>query len=310
MMDFHFLRPWWWLALIPFFLLILVVNKQSFRLQAWERICDSHLLHYMMAQGKPAPGNRLMRFIAPFSSLFFIILALTGPTWSKLPTQIYHPGKVQVFVLDLSQSMLMNDIKPNRLARARFILTDLLNKKTEAQFGMIAYTAEPFIVSPLTEDPYAIESLLPVLAPDIMPLEGQNLALALKEAEELIETAGFKQGNILVLTANPPTDSAISQAQNLARKKMYTSIIPFSTDNPPNALFNQFAQAGGGQLLSYALSSTDLKNWPLENTRQHLQINKETTIDIWQDQGRWFLIPALLFLLPVFRKGWLQRVRP
>lgn len=309
-MDFHFLRPWWWLALIPFLLLVFVINKQSFRLQAWERICDSHLLHYMMAQGKHQPGNHLIRFIAPFASLFFIILALTGPTWSKLPTPVYHPGKVQVFVLDLSQSMLRNDIKPDRLARARFILTDLLNKKTQGQFGMIAYTAEPFIVSPLTEDPHAIESLLPVLAPDIMPLEGQNLALALKEAEQLIQTAGFQQGNILVLTANPPTNSALALAQTLARKKIYTSIIPLTADNPPNPLFSQLAQAGGGQLLSYALSSTDLKNWPLENARQRLQINKEKTIDIWQDEGRWFLIPALLFLLPVFRKGWLQRVRP
>lgn len=310
MIHFHFLRPWWWLALIPFLLILQVMKRQKNSLQSWETICDPHLLQWMMQDTQSRVTSK------PFAywkygllSFFFIIVALTGPTWSRLPTPIYQNTDVQVFMLDLSQSMLNRDIKPDRLSRARFILTDLLNAQKQGQFGMIAYTGEPFVVSPLTEDPHSIESLLSVLTPDIMPLEGQDLALALEAGENLIEQAGFKTGNILIFTASPPTDDAIQTARALATRGIYSSIMPLSADSPVNPLFSQFAEASRGKVLSWTPNNKDLKNWPSRNDRnKRFQLDQDNTVERWKDEGRWFLIPALLFLLPVFRRGWLQGV--
>ena len=203
--------------------------------------------------------------------------------------------------------MLMNDLQPDRLSRAKFKLHDLFQYQDAGQLGLVVYTGEPFVVSPLTDDGQTIDALLSSLTPDIMPVEGQNLSSALEQAGQLIAQAGFQQGELLVLTATTPTTDAIATAKALSHVGIHTSVLPVvGSDVSLSPLFRQFVQAGQGQLISFSDTSTDLDRW-LTSTRgkQQYAANLQNEIPIWRDQGRWFLIPALLFLLPAFRRGWL-----
>lgn len=307
MMSLHLLRPWWLLLLIPFVFLIWRVYCFKPGLDAWAAICDSPLFSNLVAeQGRQRQWSP---FVWLLSALFFLILAMTGPTWSKLPVPAYQPLQPRVIVLDMSDDMLENDLSPNRLARARFKLRDLLAHKESGQFGMVVYTGEPFVVSPLTDDGQTIAALLPMLNPEIMPVSGSNLAAALGEAAQLIKQAGYAKGEILILTGDAPDQQAISAASKLAGRGVKISVLPMTAASVISPQFRRLAQAGKGSLIPLQASSADLDQWLQESQKdQTLALAKEDDLPLWRDQGPWFLIPALCLLLPVFRRGWLQRI--
>lgn len=308
MTDFHFIRPLWLLTLLPLIVFAWSVLRQSAAITAWSNVCDAHLLPHLM-QTKKHSRHIFSRLLLLVSAVLMII-SLAGPTWSRLPVPMYQQIQPRVVVLDMSDAMLETDLTPDRLSRAKFKLHDLFQHQDVGQFALVVYTGEPFVVSPLTDDGRTIDALLSSLTPDIMPVEGQQLASALEQAGQLITQAGFQQGQVVVLTASSPSAAAISVAKALSHVGIDTSIIPvLGHEIPRNRLFQQLAQAGQGQLIPFSDTSTDIEQWlAATHKNQHYVASLQNEVPVWRDQGRWLLIPALLFLLPAFRRGWLQRI--
>lgn len=303
---FHFLRPWWLLSLPFLFILFFILWRQKPQLNAWSKICDAHLLTHLLQ--KKGQGQRISALSCLLLSMLFMIVSVAGPVWYKFPAATYKSIQPRVLVLDMSDNMMNNDLTPNRLSRAKFKLHDLLAHQDIGQFGLIAFTGEPFVVSPLTDDGQTIISLLSSLTPEIMPVTGQNLESALTAARLLIKHAGYDQGQILVLTADSPEPAAIVLAEKLAASGILSSIMPITANKNLNPLFQNFARAGGGLLIKYTSDSYNLDQWIEAPIQKQFALNREEDISLWRDEGRWFLIPALLFFLPVFRRSWLQRI--
>lgn len=307
MTDFHFLRPLWLFMLVPLVLSMLLIWRKKTGAQAWESVCDSHLLdHLLVFKGA---RKRFWPLFILFLSGIAMTFALAGPAWKRLPVPTYQMIQARVIVLNLSRSMLNKELRPDRLSRAKFKLHDLFQRRNAGQFGLIVYTDEPFVVSPLTDDAQTIDALLSILSPDIMPVSGNSLSSALDEAEKLITSAGFHEGQILVMTAETPDLQDIETAKALAQKKIQTSVMPILATTDLNPLFQALANAGQGMLLPLNEQSTDLDRWLQAATQtKEFSRSEEGEIPQWRDEGRWFLVPALIFLLPVFRRGWIQRV--
>ncbi|MFA5959001.1 MAG: VWA domain-containing protein [Tatlockia sp.] len=307
MMAFHFLRPWWFLALIPWALLGLLVWKGSPQWTAWVKICDPHLLKQLM-QSNPSRARKFA-LCSLLLSAFCMVLSLAGPTWKRLPVPVFEEIQPKVIVLDLSQDMLAKDVTPDRLSRAKFKLHDLFNQAKSGQIGLVVYTGEPFTVSPLTNDAKTIDALLASLSPDIMPVEGNKLDSAMEAAAELIVNAGYNAGQILVLTSEAPDFDAISKAKALAAMHINTSVMPILATAAVSPAFQELASVGQGQFLPFKDTSTDLYSWLRASKQQsQYQVSNKEEVPLWRDEGRWFLLPALLLLLPVFRRGWFERI--
>ena len=305
--DFHFLRPFWLLAVLPLMILAVYLFRRQSPTHAWSAICDSHLLPWLLRRN--GQRKRAGPLLLLGNSALLMIISLSGPTWSRLPVPTYQQIQPRVVILDMTSAMLARDLRPNRLSRAKFKLHDLFQHRDAGQFGLIVYTGEAFVVSPLTDDGQTIDALLPSLTPDVMPVTGNHLEKALEQAKKLISQAGFNSGQILVLTANAPTQAAINTAKILTKSGIDTSIIPISGNKFLAPSFAQVAAAGNGHLISFTDTEADLNQWlAASHANQHYGINLQNDIPIWRDQGRWFLIPALLLFLPVFRRGWLQRI--
>jgi Ca-activated chloride channel family protein len=299
----HFLRPQW-LFSIPFLIVLSVwLWYQKPALKVWHVIGDKHLLAPLIKSKKAT--KKSLALLCLLASNLFIIIGLAGPSWSKLPIPSYQKMQARVVILDLSDTMLINDIMPNRLIRAKFKLHDLLKHTDLGQIGLVVFTSEPFVVSPLTDDGKTIDALLEALTPTIMPVDGYQLDKAIIEAAKLIGQAGFTNGQILILTATPPNKAAIDKADYYHKKGIDTSIMPVIANQHINSLYQPLATAGGGMVLSLN-SNNSLRHW-LELARNSELTPSQNNIPLWQDEGRWFLLPALFFLLPVFRRGWLQR---
>ncbi len=307
MANIHFLRPYWLFACIPLILFGYTLLKQKTVIAAWQPICDSHLLDHLLK--KQGPSRHIGPIILLISSALMMILALAGPTWSKISLPTYQQIQPRVILLDLSENMLLRDLPPDRLTRAKFKLHDILQRSDMGQFGLIVYTGEPFVVSPLTDDGQTIDTLLSSIQPNIMPLGGNRLELALDEAQALIKDSGSTSGELLVLTAQIPSTPAVETAQLLARKEIYTSVMPLLSDKGAIPLFEPFAKAGQGMVIPIQNNNSDIEAWfKSSQTKRAYQANDMKDIPLWHDEGRWFLLVALLLLLPVFWRDWLLRI--
>ena len=112
-------------------------------------------------------------------------IALAGPTWRSIDMPVYEMEKAQVIVFDLSYSMFATDIKPSRLAQAKYKAIDLIKQWSEGEKALIAYAGDAFTITPLTRDGNAIINHIPNLSPEIMPVTGSRADLALNKAIEL-----------------------------------------------------------------------------------------------------------------------------
>lgn len=306
MSDFHVLRPWWFLACLPLLLLMLGLLQQRLTSYAWSKVCDAHLLPALLHhRGRT---SRALALSLMSGSMLCMIIALAGPTWSKNKVPTYQQLKPRLILLDLSPAMLAQDLTPDRLTRAKFKIHDLLMHRNAGQYGLMVYADEPFVVSPITDDAQTIDVLLDSLTPSMMPVEGNRLEMALDEAKLMLTEMGIGFGEILVLTAQTPSAAAITAAKNLASQGYHLSVIPLHQDTTSLSAFTSLAKAGSGEMLRFTDSSHDIDKWlALEHKSAQYQLHRQEDIPLWRDEGRWFLIPALLLLLPVFRRGWLAR---
>ena len=83
-------------------------------------------------------------------------IALAGPSWTRVEQPVFRSERATVVVLDLSRSMDASDIKPSRLARARFKIADLLERNRDGLTGLVVYAGDAFVVAPLTDDSVAV----------------------------------------------------------------------------------------------------------------------------------------------------------
>ena len=301
-MTFHLIRPAFLLLFIPLIYLGFVLYRQKKQSTPWSMVCDAHLLPYLLQNNtltKQTKNEHALRLVLAG----LMILALSGPSMFHVSVPYYEPIRPQVILLDLSENMLKTDLKPTRLSRAKFKLNDLFQQKNTGFMGLIAYTEEPFVASPLTNDTKTIAALLDDLTPDIMPVDGLNLQAALEEAATLIQQSGSKTGDILVLTGEPPTKRDIDYAKKLAQQGLHLSILPLCKATTDTPLFEAFSSQGQGYALSFSDDSSDIKRWLNRSKhRETYRASLNNDIFFWRDDGRLLLIPITLLYLMLFRR--------
>lgn len=331
--QFHFLRPLWLLALIPLAWLLWRYWRQRQRANNWQSVCDPHLLPHLLVNSQ-GQISRTPLWLLGCAGLLSI-LALAGPTWSRLPQPVFRNTAATVVLFNLSQSMNAPDVTPTRLERAKLKLLDFLHSRHEGQTALIAYAGEAYVVSPLTDDAATIASQVNALAPNIMPVNGNNLAQALTRAQALLDQDGvYRGGRLLLITDSAGGTRALKQVKTLRRKGRVLSVLAVGTTHGAPikasgggfvhaadgsiliprlklAPLRKLAAAGHGHLVGLTTSDADLKAlWPsAQSTRinsQHPDHNHAA--DIWREQGPWLLLLVLPLVALSWRRGWLALV--
>lgn len=204
--EFHFLRPEWFLALLPAAVLLFMLIKHRQGRGSWSEVCDAELLPFIL-EDKPIEKRR-GGLIAGALACLLTIIALAGPTWQRLPSPAFRNDSALVIALDLSVSMDATDIKPSRIAKARYKIADLLKQRKDGQTALLVYGGDAFTVTPLTGDTATIASQLEALNTDIMPSPGTDTGIAIRKAAELLRQAGLAKGHVLLVTDGVDADSA------------------------------------------------------------------------------------------------------
>lgn len=321
-LSLHFIRPGWLIGL-PLALIVPAAWRFYRRPSGdWNKVCDDHLLKWLSV-GEQASKPGLKGSILAVLVLALSVLALSGPSWQQLPDTSYSARDSRVLVLDLSFSMLAEDLRPNRLTQARFRLMDMLESTLEGQMGLVAYAGDAYVVSPLTSDMNTIANMLPALRPEIIPVAGSRADRALVLAAELFARAGVSQGEILLISDGADAADA-STAARLAQRGITTSVLAvgtlegapipsgagFVSDAQGNVVISRLemeslravASAGQGKLTRLeAISNLD-SPW-ISSEGSEFMLRDDALGERWKDTGPWLVLLLLPFVAVGFRRG-------
>jgi len=139
--DFHFLRPLWLLALLALPLLWYALRRGEGDGQTWRGVVDAHLLPHLLERVAAERGR------APHALLgiawILACIALAGPAWERLPQPLFQNRAARVIALELSSSMLAQDVRPSRVERARYKIADILRRSGDALPRPLARHLQP-----------------------------------------------------------------------------------------------------------------------------------------------------------------------
>lgn len=326
MADFHFLRPYWFLALIPLIAIIWSLRHIKLNSSGWMNLLPDHLAnHLLVGSEQKAPLPVLLIAICWLIS----VIALAGPTWQKQPQPVFEAQAGKVIVLDLSMSMRADDIKPDRLTMARFKAIEIARHIKEGDLGLIAYAGDAFTISPLTPDNKNIINQIPSLSPEIMPVMGSNGLLAIEQAIELLSQAGYAQGDIFWLTDGIHNDEYTSIQKMLAdtQYRLLTLGVGTAEGAPIKLTTGELLKDARGSIVVPKLHNNPLQQLSKINQGYYQDIKPgdsdiETLVskmqsaekikqqqakhklgDQWQEAGPWLVLALLPLAAYAFRKG-------
>ncbi len=332
-MTFHLMRPEWLWCLAPAAILALYLWRQRDRSGRWRDVISPELLPHLLGRTDGEEGRNWVPLI--LLGWMLACVAASGPSWKKIPQPLHQKEDALVLVLDLSYSMKSGDLAPSRLDRARQKLLDLLSQRREGQTGLVAYAGDAHIVTPLTDDIPTITNLLPALEPDMMPLPGSAPAAAVEQAVELLHSAGIRRGRALLVTDGIAEDDRRALENVIRGSGLQLAILGVGTPTGapiplPRGGFlkdssgvivmpgleeqplRDLAAATGGRYQRIQIDNSDLDYLLAESPFPDgdTTVALERTTDTWYDQGHFFILPLLLLVLALFRRGWVLCLLP
>lgn len=298
--DFHFLRPWWLLGLIIPAAVYVFTYKNSQIQSAWQKVCDKNLLDYLLIKNNGTKGYKASVSAALIT--LFLVMALAGPTWLKKENPALSVENPVMILLNMSGEMWNKDVSPSRIERAKYVIKDLTKSLKNTESGLIVYSKEPFMITPLTEDTSLIDNIMSALQLDIMPQDGDRLDRAIELAVSRMQKTGLPHGNLIVIASNVGErfDAAITGASQASDAGFDVNIVNISKTT--NDKLQMVADKGNGLYLNYQQSLASLIQKINDITAKEIKQSKNMQT-VWEDMG-WYLLwlPALLFLFS-FRRG-------
>ena len=322
--EFHFLRPEWLLALLPLVAFLYWFARRRFATHQWRDVVDPQLMPHVLIGADYKARRGVSGWLALAGVL--LIVALAGPAWQRLPQPVFRSQDALVIALDLSRSMDVADVSPSRLGRARFKINDILRRRAEGQSALIIYAAEPYVVSPLTDDTRTIITQLPALETSMMPSQGSRGDRALSKAGELLRQAGVAGGQVLLVTDGVNDERTAGVASDLRAEGIRVSVLGVGTEDGgpipgPGGFIKRadggiviakldvsaiedVASQGGGRYRSLAADDSDIERL-LADVDPDAATTEATGLeaDVWREEGPWLLLPLLPLVALAFRRG-------
>ncbi len=185
------------LTLLPLLALLFFASHQARRRRLGRLITPERGATFGV---RPLPLRRRLRGLILFVCLGLLIGALARPQWGEKVEEVTSHGLDLMVCLDCSTSMLAEDLKPSRLARAKHAVARLLAKLSGDRIGIVAFAGTAFPQCPLTVDYGAARMFLDLLDPSMFESQGTDLAAAVTTAVRALEKEGEGTHVILLLS--------------------------------------------------------------------------------------------------------------
>ncbi|MBP3960963.1 VWA domain-containing protein [Gemmata sp. G18] len=302
MAEFHFLRPWWLLAVIPAGALTWRLWATEDAGRAWRQLVAPHLLPHLLI------GRAERGWFRPVTVLLvgwvLAVLALAGPTWAREPAPFAEDTAVLAIVVKVTPSMKSEDVQPNRLARATEKVCDLLQQRPGTRTALFAYAGSAHRVMPLTTDAGIVTAFAAELSPDVMPVEGANAGAALTAADETVKKSG-RAGWVLWIADGASPDEQKALEKYRAEGRAPVSVLAVAGEGPELESLKQAASVLDAPVVRVSPDDADVQR--LSRNTRFSTVSEQAGGERWKDFGYWLVFPLALVALLLFRRGWMVR---
>ena len=216
-------------AAIPL-MLALVIWYFASRRKKLKRIGDAELVARLIPYA--SKRKRIIKVVLYLLGFCSVILALCNlQTGSKL-TEVKREGADIIVCLDVSNSMLAQDLSPDRLSRAKYALEKMIDMLEGDRLGLVIFAGEAYVQLPITTDYNAAKMFLESVGPGMVPVQGTKIAEAIKKASESFSTDEGKNRAIILITDGENHESAaIEAAEEAAKKDIMINTIGIGSQN-------------------------------------------------------------------------------
>lgn len=213
----------WLLLLLPL-IWFLAYWAKSFLHKRWLNVADRHLLPAIL-NGYEESSERSTSIWLVFSLGLFII-ALSRPQFGEIREQTPLQSLDLVILLDVSKSMLVEDVPPNRLELAKKSIRDVLGVMGGDRVGLVAFAGQPLVIAPLTQDAEYLTSQLEQLQVNDILVQGTDLGAAVEAGVELLERGGASVSKtMLIFSDGEDNEEKLSSAIDALKKAKIPAFV-------------------------------------------------------------------------------------
>ena len=216
MIRFHNFYFLYLLSIIPI-LIIFYWLVFRWKRKALSRFGNLELVQKLMQHF--SRGRQVLKVAMIILTVLFLILALARPQLGTKLEQVKREG-VDIFVaIDVSLSMKAEDIKPNRLEKAKHMVSKFIDLLQGDRIGLIAFAGEAFVQCPLTLDYGAAKIFLDIIDTDLIPTPGTAIGSAIMKAVETFEDRDRKHKVLILITDGEDHEGEPLKAAEVAEKQ-------------------------------------------------------------------------------------------
>lgn len=324
------------LALIP--VLLAFLWFMFWRASALQRFADNKLLE-QLAFDKPRHKYQI-KFILISLAIASLVIAAANPQIGTKIEKVKRQGVDLIVALDVSRSMLAEDIKPNRISRSKLFISKLIDNLQSDRIGLIVFAGNAYLQMPLTIDYSAGKLFLNTLSTDMVPKQGTAIGESVRLAMESFETGKEKNKALLIISDGEDHEGDALEAIADATKAgivIHTlgvgsakgAPIPVSENTP-----GKYKRDKEGNIVLSKLNETMMQKIALEGNGKYFRLSSgndglegilqeistmekkdfdEQIITDYEDQFQYFVAFALFLLTMEFfisnrRSHWITRL--
>lgn len=313
----------WWLITIPAFVIAYIIFTNRKRRQL-TNFGDPELVAQLMPDA--SKSRPIWKFSLLLVALVLLIIAAARPQYGQNEKTVKRQGIEVMVALDISNSMLAEDVVPNRLDRAKQMLSKMIDNMVDDKVGLVVFAGEAFTQLPITCDYVSAKMFLNTITPNLIQTQGTAIGTALQTAITSFGTQQSEAGRAIILITDGENheDDAIAAAKKA--QEMGIQVFVIGVGKPegspiPKAGTNDYFKDRNGQVVVSKLNEDmcqqiaaagngiyvrcDNTNTAMRALQQELDriatTDLETTIYAdYNEQYQSFVLIALLLLLLEF----------
>lgn len=209
------------LVLIPVFIILFLLMRR-WKKRAMNRFGENKLVSRLIPD--VSPGRIAFKFWLMLFAFAFIVVGLANPQIGSKLEKVERKGIDLVIAIDVSNSMLAQDIKPSRLMRARQAVSRLIDKLKNDRIGIVVFAGNAYTQLPITTDYSAAKLFLSTINTEIVPTQGTAIAEAIELSVDAFEENDHEKAIIIITDGEDHEGDAIEAAKAAAGKgiRIYT----------------------------------------------------------------------------------------
>ncbi len=217
----------YFLGIIPLmiliFILVVIVRRRSLK-----KFGDPDLIERLMPDA--SKYKAVVKFSILMAAFLFFGIALANPQWGSKKESIKRKSSDIFIALDISRSMMAQDVRPNRLERSRQFIQKLIDELKGDRIGLILFAGNAYMQMPLTTDFSAAQLFVRSADPSLAPTQGTSITDAIKMAESSFDEKNQHQRALIVITdGENHEEEAIKEAASALDKGMLTFTVGVGT---------------------------------------------------------------------------------